>query len=83
MDTFQAMYRLRDLAAKTARAMASVDILFVPSIPRFLTRAEVTADPVGTNAQLGTYTNFVNLLNLSAVAVPVAARDDGRPGGTP
>ena len=80
-DTFQAMYRLRDLAAKTARAMASVDILCVPSIPRFLSRAEVTADPVGANAQLGTYTNFVNLLNLSAVAVPVAARDDGRPGG--
>ena len=43
--------------------------------------ADVTADPIGPNSELGTYTNFVNLLGLCALAVPGRFRDDGfRPG---
>ena len=79
-DTFRAMYRLRELAHEIAAAMASVDLLCVPSIPTFVTRTEVENDPIGPNAQLGTYTNFVNLLDLCAITVPVAQREDGRPG---
>jgi len=79
-DTFRAMYRLRELTHEIAAAMASVDLLCVPSIPTFVTRTEVENDPIGPNAQLGTYTNFVNLLDLCAITVPVAPREDGRPG---
>ncbi len=79
-DTFRAMYRLRKLAHEIAAAMVSVDLLCVPSIPTFVTRTEVENDPIGPNAQLGTYTNFVNLLDLCAITVPVAQREDGRPG---
>ena len=79
-DTFRAMYRLRELAHEIAATMASVDLLCVPSIPTFITRTEVENDPIGPNAQLGTYTNFVNLLDLCALTVPVAQREDGRPG---
>ncbi len=79
-DTFRAIYKLRELALEVAAAMASVDLVCVPSIPTFVTRAEVENDPVSPNAQLGTYTNFVNLLDLCAITVPVAQREDGRPG---
>ena len=79
-DTFRAMYAHRDLARDIAKTMASLDMLCVPSVPKFFTRREVDADPIGTNAQLGTYTNFVNLLDMCAIAVPTAAREDGRPG---
>ncbi len=79
-DTFRAMYRLRELAQEITAAMASVDLVCVPSIPKFITRTEVENDPIGPNAQLGTYTNFVNLLDFCALTVPVAQRDDGRPG---
>ena len=48
-------------------------------MPRFYTRAEVEADPIKTNSKLGTYTNFVNLLDLSAIAYPSGMRGDGLP----
>jgi len=79
-DTFRAMYALRNLTRDVTDTMASLDMLCVPSVPKFFTRREVDVDPIGTNAQLGTYTNFVNLLDMCAIAVPTAARKDGRPG---
>ena len=51
----------------------------VPTMPRFYTRAEVEADPIKTNSNLGTYTNFVNLLDLCAIAYPSGMRGDGLP----
>jgi allophanate hydrolase len=55
-------------------------MLCVPTIPTFATCAELEADPVTPNSNLGTYTNFVNLLDLCALAVPTGPRSDGRPG---
>ena len=79
-DTFRAMYALRDLANGISKTMTALDMLCVPSVPTFFTLREVDADPIGTNAQLGTYTNFVNLLDMCAITVPVTAREDGLPG---
>ncbi len=79
-DTFRAIYALRELSRNVAETMDSFDMLCVPSVPKFFTRREVDADPIVTNAQLGTYTNFVNLLDMCALTVPTAARQDGRPG---
>jgi allophanate hydrolase len=58
-----------------------VDALLLPVTPTHPTLAEVAADPVGVNARLGRFTNFVNLLDLAAVAVPADRRADGLPFG--
>ncbi len=79
-DAFRGMYRLADLRVQCAAAMAGLDLLCVPSIPTFFTCADLAADPIGPNSRLGTYTNFVNLLDLSGIAVPTGPRRDGRPG---
>ncbi len=53
--------------------------MLVPTAPRLYTVAEVEADPIRLNSRLGTYTNFVNLLDLCAIAVPSSLRGDGLP----
>jgi allophanate hydrolase len=65
--------RLRRL---TAPVWDRVDVLVTPTVPRLPTLAEVQAQPVEVNWMLGTYTNFVNLLDLAAVTLPVPAEDD-------
>ena len=79
-DVFRAMYRLQELKRAIAPLLAGLDMLCVPSIPTFYTVAEVEEDPFGPNTSLGIYTNFVNLLEMCAIAVPTAPRRDGRPG---
>ena len=79
-DVFRGLYRLKALLRDAEPAIAGVDALCVPSIPTFFTMADLEADPVGPNSRLGTYTNFVNLMDLCALTLPVAPRTDGRPG---
>ncbi|WP_377294353.1 allophanate hydrolase [Rhizobium sp. SG2393] len=79
-NAFRDTYRLADLKRAATPLLAAVDMLCVPTIPRFFSLADLKEDPVNPNSKLGTYTNFVNLLDLSGIAVPVAARADGRPG---
>jgi allophanate hydrolase len=77
--TFEAFYRLADLKRRTSRAWSEFDAMIVPTMPRVYTVADVEADPVRLNSRLGTYTNFVNLLDLCAIAVPGGGRGDGLP----
>jgi allophanate hydrolase len=70
VSAFNGQYRLRQLAARALPVWDSIDVLMVPTAPTMPTKASVEADPIGRNAQLGTYTNFVNLLGLSALALP-------------
>lgn len=79
-DAFRGIYRLSELRRAVEPILASVDLLCVPTMPRFVTRREIEADPFKPNALLGTYTNFVNLLDMCGLAVPTAPREDGRPG---
>jgi allophanate hydrolase len=76
---FEAFYRLADQKRKTTRVWSEFDAMLVPTAPRLYTVAEVEADPVRLNSRLGTYTNFVNLLDLCAIAVPSTIRVDGPP----
>lgn len=62
--------RLDELAVRAARALDGCDALLTPTTTLHPSIAEVRRDPVGVNARLGTYTNFANLLDLAAVAVP-------------
>jgi len=80
-DAFQAQYRLGDLSRPAQAIMASVDALLVPTTPCHPTIADVMADPIALNSRLGVYTNFVNLLDWSAVALPAGFRSDGLPFG--
>ncbi|GGY74922.1 allophanate hydrolase [Cellvibrio zantedeschiae] len=80
-DTYRSEYERADLAREIQLLMSSVDALLVPTSPRHPTIAEVEADPVTVNSQLGTYTNFVNLADCSALALPAVMRDDMLPFG--
>ena len=79
VELFRCLHRLAELRALTRGALAGIDALMVPSIPRPATVAEVEADPFGPNAMLGTYTNFVNLLDLAGLACPVSIGAGGTP----
>lgn len=74
-------YALEALRRTTAQTWQHVDVLLLPTAPRAFTHAEIAAAPIERNSELGTYTNFVNLLDLAAVAVPAGMRPDGLPFG--
>ncbi len=76
---FEAFYRLADRKRQTGREWSEFDVMLVPTTPRFYSVAEVMADPIRLNARLGTYTNFVNLLDLCAITTPAGIRSDGLP----
>lgn len=76
--TFRAQYRLREFARQAEAVWNEIDVMLLPTTPRLYTVAENMADPYGTNATLGRYTNFMNLLDLSAVAMPAGRARSGR-----
>ena len=79
VDAFDAFHRLA-LARRAAEVLfAEIDVLLLPTAPFTPTLAELAADPIGPNSRLGTFTNFVNLCDLAAIAVP--AGFDGLPTG--
>jgi len=78
---FQGQYRLREYQRRTEAAWADVDLLVTPTAGTIYRIEEVLVDPVGLNANLGRYTNFVNFLDLCGVAVPTGFRADGLPFG--
>lgn len=78
-DAFAGLYRLAELRRATEAVWHGIDVLVVPTYPRPRRLAELEADPIGPNSELGTYTNFVNLLDLCALTVPGRPRADGFP----
>jgi allophanate hydrolase len=80
-DTFSALYRLQTLRKIAERAFAKLDAVVLPTAPTTYTTAQVLANPIELNSRLGTYTNFVNLLDLCGLALPAAMRSDAVPFG--
>ncbi len=80
-DAFRGLYALKALEPQARALWHQVDALLVPTAPDHPSFAEVAADPVGRNSRLGTYTNFVNLLGWSALAVPAGTTERGLPFG--
>ena len=81
IDTFAGLYRLQALRREAGAIFGEVDGLVVPTVPTIWTLDQVAEDPIGRNSALGRYTNFVNLLDLAALAVPAGFRPDGLPFG--
>jgi allophanate hydrolase len=80
-DTFAALYRLQALRKIAERAFAGIDAVVLPTAPTVYSTAQVLANPLELNSRLGTYTNFVNLLDLCGLALPAAIRPDDIPFG--
>ncbi len=77
-DTFAAFYRLEALRRAAEQTFREVELLALPTAPTIYSVDEVLADPIALNSRLGTYTNFVNLLDLCGLALPAAMGDGGR-----
>jgi allophanate hydrolase len=80
-DTFEAIYRLAEIRRATEREWDRMDFMLLPTAGTHYTHAEVRAEPIAANSNLGYYTNFVNLLDLAAIAVPAGTRDGRMPFG--
>jgi len=76
VDTWNGIYRLAELARQAEALWVEVDALAFPTTGTTYRLAELAAAPVALNSNLGRYTNFVNLLDMAAVAVPAGARDN-------
>jgi allophanate hydrolase len=80
-DAFRGQYRLQRLKRTAELVWSEIDVLVTPTAATIYRVAEVETDPIKLNSNLGYYTNFVNLLDLAAVAVPCGFRGDGLPFG--
>jgi allophanate hydrolase len=80
-DAFAAFYRLAELRRASEATFRGFDAMALPTVPTVYSVEQVLADPIALNSALGTYTNFVNLLDLCALAVPASMRADGTPFG--
>ncbi len=76
VDAFAAFYQLEHLRRVVQQKFEHLDALALPTAPTLYTVEQILADPVGLNSRLGTYTNFVNLLDLCGLAVPAALHGD-------
>ncbi|UVE18743.1 allophanate hydrolase [Pseudomonas sp. LS44] len=81
VDTFRALYRLQALKASCDDILKGLDCVLTPAYPRPVTLAELAAEPVKRNSDLGYYTNFMNMLDYAAVAVPAGFMANGLPWG--
>jgi len=80
-DYFAAEYRLRGLRRQVEPVWQSIDLLVTPTAGTTYTIDAVNASPISLNTNLGYYTNFMNLLDLAAIAVPAGFQVDGLPFG--
>jgi allophanate hydrolase len=80
-DAFAAQYRLEELRRRVEPVWEEIDVLVTPTAGTIYTIEEVNADPIRLNTNLGYYTNFMNLLDLAAIAVPAGFQKDGLPFG--
>ncbi|MFW5642252.1 MAG: allophanate hydrolase [Roseicyclus sp.] len=77
VEAFEGAYRLAELRRATEPVWDDVDALLLPTAPTAYTIEAMLADPIGLNSRLGHYTNFVNLFDLAAIAVPAGFLESG------
>jgi allophanate hydrolase len=77
VELFNGIYRLAELKRHADELWDAIDLLAFPTAGTTYRVAEVQAAPIALNSNLGFYTNFVNLLDMAAVAVPAGTRSNG------
>lgn len=80
-DAFEGQYRLMRLLRTAEPVWEKIDVMLLPTAPTIYRIRDMLEDPIRLNSNLGTYTNFVNLMDLSALSVPAGFRSDGLPFG--
>ena len=80
-DAYRTLYQLKANQAQAKLHWAEVDLMMTPTAGTIYTIQEVEQDPIQTNSNLGYYTNFMNLLDLSAIAIPAGLQQNGLPFG--
>jgi allophanate hydrolase len=81
IDAFAAFYKLEELRRVADAVFRQIDALVLPTAPTVYSVKQMLADPIQLNSRLGTYTNFVNLLDLCGLALPAAITEKGVPFG--
>jgi allophanate hydrolase len=81
IDYFKASYRLQEIIKKTKSLWEKTDVLMLPTTGTIYTISDIESDPITTNSHLGLHTNFTNLLDLSAIAIPFSFRKNAVPFG--
>lgn len=81
VDVFEGFYRLSELKRLSEKIMEEVDMILTPTAGTIYRRDEIRGEPLALNTNLGYYTNFMNLLDLSACAVPAGFTSEGLPFG--
>lgn len=81
VDAFDARYKLAEYKRQADTLISQVDVMLTPTTVTHPSKTEVAADPIGVNSRLGTWTNFMNLLDYSALAVPVGFSEHDLPVG--
>lgn len=80
-DAYKGSYALQQAQRHTRAVWQDIDCFMTPTTPTIFSTEQIEQDPVGLNSVLGTYTNFMNLLDYAAVAMPTGLRNDGLPTG--
>ncbi len=78
-DAYKGSYALQQAQRDTRAVWQDIDCFMTPTTPTIFSTEQIEQDPVGLNSVLGTYTNFMNLLDYAAVAMPTGLRNDGLP----
>ncbi|WP_026972626.1 allophanate hydrolase [Aliagarivorans marinus] len=81
VDAFKASYQLQALKKRCDKQLSELDLMLTPTAGNIYTIAELEANPIELNSNLGYYTNFMNLLDYAAVAIPDSSSDGGMPFG--
>lgn len=81
VEAFEGFYQLAELTREAEAQWRTMDMMLLPTTPTTYRISEVLADPIRLNSDLGIYTNFVNLMDLAALAVPAGFRISGLPFG--
>lgn len=78
---FEAEYQLNAFKKQFEGYTKLYDAFLMPTAGTIFTKKEVSEQPIDSNTKLGYYTNFMNLLDCTAIALPVAITDNNLPFG--